>query len=97
MWLVPAQIIVVVCFFTVLVSFLFSINLLNTSWYQQLLNQKLISKVMIILSINMILGLLTPFVINYRSKQVNFIGWKAFIAKLLFAIFTVFVAWLFYD
>lgn len=76
-------------FLSILVSFIFSINIINTEWYKLLLSQSFIFKTIFILTINIVIGLVTPFQIKSSEKKVVFIGFKPYFYKIILSIIMI--------
>lgn len=81
--IIPFQIVTVIIFLMVLVSLIFSLNPFNSSYYSVVLQNNFIAKFFIAFTLNMLIGLLTPFNINSKEKTIKFIGVIPFLAKIL--------------
>ncbi|MCL9808931.1 hypothetical protein [Flavobacterium luminosum] len=88
--LIPVQIASTLFFLTILISFTFSLNIFNSSWYnQELLSKSFFYKVLIIFTLNFGIGLITPFEIFKKEKKVKFIGMKAYSLKIILIIISL--------
>ncbi|HEX8563705.1 MAG TPA: hypothetical protein VF676_12070 [Flavobacterium sp.] len=96
MILLPTQIVSLLFFLTVLVSFLFSLNIVRTSWYQHLLNQSFAFKFIVIFSLNVFVGMITPFTIVNKERKVKFIGAKSFFLKVVVLLICLGALWIVY-
>lgn len=94
--LFPFLIISTVFFLSILVSFIFSINIINTDWYDLLLNQSFIFKTIFIFTINIVIGLITPFQIKNLEKRVVFIGFKPYFYKIVLSIIMIIILCIMY-
>jgi hypothetical protein len=83
-------------FLSILVSFIFSINIVNTEWYKLLLSQSFIFKTIFIFTINIVIGLVTPFQIKSSEKKVVFIGFKPYFYKIILSIVMIVVLYVMY-
>lgn len=84
--LFPLLVISTLFFLSILVSFIFSLNIINTEWYRALLSQSFMFKLIFIFTINIVIGLFTPFQIKSSEKRVIFIGFKAYFYKIILSI-----------
>lgn len=73
-------------FLSILISFIFSINIINAEWYNVILSQSFIFKLILIFTINIVSGLITPFHIKSSEKRVVFIGFQACFYKIILSI-----------
>lgn len=80
---IPVSIVSTLFFLTILISFLFSLNLFNSIWYQRILIESILTKTILLFFLNIIMGLFTPFEINNEEKKVKFIGTKAYFYKII--------------
>ena len=87
--LVSFKILIVLFFLTICLSLLFSFNIFNSPDYLYLLYKPLIVKIVILFNLNFMLGLLTPFEINYSHKKIFFIGWSSLIYRIIGTIVLV--------
>jgi hypothetical protein len=94
--LVPFQIIIVWAFLFSSISILFSLKVIDSSWYLTLIQKPLLGRMLIAFTFNICAGLLTPFTIDHNSKKVKFNGWNNFFAMLFLAVFFGFITWYFY-
>ncbi|MFY7937760.1 MAG: hypothetical protein ACOVOQ_10295 [Flavobacterium sp.] len=76
-------ILIFICSF-VLISF----KLFENQFLEQIINKSFWYKLFLLFNINIVLGLLTPFRIDWKEKEINFIGWKAIKVKLLLIAIT---------
>jgi hypothetical protein len=83
-------------FLSILVSFIFSINIVNTEWYKLLLSQSFIFKTIFIFTINIVIGLVTPFQIKSSEKKVVFIGFKPYFYKIILSIVMMIILYVMY-
>jgi hypothetical protein len=89
--IIPFQIVTVIIFLMVLVSLIFSLNPFNSSYYSVVLQNNFIAKFFIAFTLNMLIGLLTPFNINSKEKTIKFIGVIPFLAKILLTIIVFYI------
>lgn len=87
--LFPLLIISTLFFLSILVSFIFSINIINTEWFKLLLSQSFIFKTIFIFTTNIVIGLITPFQIKSLEKRVVFIGFKAYVYKIILSLIMI--------
>jgi hypothetical protein len=80
---IPVSIVSTLFFLTILISFLFSLNLFNSVWYQKILSESIFTKTILLFFLNIVMGLFTPFEIKNEEKKVKFIGAKAYLYKII--------------
>lgn len=95
--LFPLLIISTLFFLTILVSFIFSLNIFNKDWYRVLLDQSFIFKTIFIFTLNIVLGLFTPFQIKSQEKRVVFIGYKAYWYKIILSTIMILILYVMYN
>lgn len=83
---IPILIVSTLFFLTILISFLFSLNLFNSVWYQTILSKSILTKIILLFFLNIVMGLFTPFEIKNEEKKVKFIGIKAYLYKYILII-----------
>lgn len=79
------------CFFTFILTF--SIEVPVNSFFSNLLSQTIFVKILFLFTINVSTGLITPFIINNKSKRIEFVNRKDFIKLLLLNVFVVIVTY----
>jgi hypothetical protein len=77
---------ITICIFFKIEIFEFSVykNLLISAWYVQLL---------FVLLLNVFLGFVTPFDIDNKEEQINFIGYKAVLNKVILSVILFLLLW----
>lgn len=94
---IPTLIFSSVFFLIITISFIFSFNLFNSNWYENLLSRSIYEKCLVLFLLNSILGLFTPFKIQEDDKKIEFIGWEVYMLKFLPIIITLLILFFFYD
>lgn len=89
--LVPILIVSTLFFFTILISFIFSLNIFQTRWYAALLDNSFMFKVIFIFLLNVLLGLVTPFRILNDKQKVLFIGKRAYFSKIILSLILILI------
>ncbi|MCO6174442.1 hypothetical protein NHF50_05230 [Flavobacterium sp. NRK F10] len=84
--LITSQIITVIAFFVSLIILLFSFKIFKNDFLNSLIEKGFWYKILLLFTINIFLGLFTPFTINLKDKKVEFIGGKAFVLKIILLI-----------
>lgn len=91
MIIIPAKIMIVLYYMLILVSIVFSINIFYSPNYYEFLQSWWLTKLMFLLSLNVVVGLILPFKINDDAKKVEFIGLKEFFIQILALIILGFI------
>lgn len=88
--LIPIQIVSTLLFLTILISFVFSLNIFSSVWYhEEVLSKSFFFKILIIFTLNIFIGLMTPFEILKKEKKVKLIGAKAIFLKILLFVISL--------
>jgi len=80
---IPLTILSTLFFLTIFISFLFSLNIFNSNWYEAILSKSIFTKIVLLFFLNIVMGLFTPFEIKNEEKKVAFIGLKAYSFKIV--------------
>lgn len=91
------QIISTIVFLSFLISFTFSVNFFDFNWFESVLKQHYLVKAGIVLTLNIALGLITPFTLDVKNKRTPFIGWSAMIAKIILSVIGFCLIYYFYK
>lgn len=76
-------------FLSFLISFIFSINFFSYDWFGNLLKQSIWFKIFFLLTLNIGLGMLTPFTSKQKEKIIEFEGiWPLLLKLALVGLFT---------
>lgn len=84
--LVSIQILTTLFFLTILISFVFNLNIFNSIWFNNLLSKPILTKLIYLFFLNVIIGLITPFKTDYDNKKIVFNGWGDYFSKIVLII-----------
>lgn len=95
--LLTAQILSAVIFIFISFSFFFNFNFFRSEWYSQILLKSFLEKFLIVYTINMIFGLLTPFIIENKGQEegdnkedkISFVGLRAYLFKIILLLILI--------